>query len=62
MLGLPYGRIGDVIDAYEHALFGVFPRARYVVGKNSRILVFMQLLPEWLSDLAVYAKWSEFQY
>ena len=44
-------RISDVVDAYEHALLGVFPRARYVVGLDARFFFMpLQKLPEWLSD------------
>jgi len=44
-------RLDDVVDAYQHALFGTFPRARYVVGYDAKF-VFLPLLwmPEWLSD------------
>ena len=31
-------RLDDVVDAYEHALLGRFPRARYVVGTDAKIL------------------------
>ena len=50
--GIVSERISDVIDAYEHALLGSFPRARYVVGKDAR-LVWIPLnhwMPEWLGD------------
>lgn len=44
-------RISDVIDAYEHALLGRYPRARYVVGNDARFLWLpLQALPEWLGD------------
>ena len=44
-------RLSDVLDAYEHALLGVYPRARYVVGKDARFLWLpIQALPEWLGD------------
>lgn len=44
-------RVGDVIDAYEHALFGRNPRARYVVGWDARFIYLpLQWLPEWLGD------------
>lgn len=44
-------RISDVIDAYEHALLGCFPRARYLIGWDA-VYMYMpiQYLPEWLSD------------
>ena len=44
-------RISDVVDAYEHALLGRFPRVRYVVGKDAKYLWLpVQALPEWLGD------------
>ena len=43
-------KISEVIDAYEHALFGVFPRARYAVGRDAKFFLLVQLLPECLSD------------
>jgi NAD(P)-dependent dehydrogenase (short-subunit alcohol dehydrogenase family) len=48
---LAYDRVADVVDAYEHALLGRYPRARYVVGILYQ-LVFLPLLalPEWLTD------------
>ena len=42
--------ITPVIDAYTHALLGRFPRARYLVGKRAGTLMFIQSLPEWMSD------------
>lgn len=45
--------IDDVIDAYEHALFGAFPRARYAVGMDAKLMIFMQSLPEFIADLAI---------
>jgi NAD(P)-dependent dehydrogenase (short-subunit alcohol dehydrogenase family) len=44
-------RVSDVVDAYEHALLGRFPRARYLVGNDARFLWMpIQWLPEWLGD------------
>jgi len=44
-------RISNVVDAYEHALLGRFPRARYLVGYDARFLwIPIQWLPEWLGD------------
>jgi hypothetical protein len=44
-------RIMDVVDAYEHALFGLFPRARYLIGLDAKLLWLpLQWLPEWLGD------------
>jgi len=48
-----FSSIGDVIDAYEDALFGVFPRARYVVGLDAKIFMLLQMCPEWFSDWAM---------
>ena len=42
--------ITPVIDAYIHALMAVFPRARYAVGKDAKIWLTTQALPEWLGD------------
>ena len=50
--GIVSERISDVIDAYEHALLGCYPRARYLIGKDAR-LVWVPLnhwMPEWLGD------------
>jgi NAD(P)-dependent dehydrogenase (short-subunit alcohol dehydrogenase family) len=45
-------RITDVVDAYQHALLGRFPRARYVVGTDAKYLWLpVQWLPEWLGDI-----------
>lgn len=43
--------ITDVVDAYEEALLGRFPRTRYPVGKDCYTF-FMPLIlfPEWLGD------------
>ena len=41
----------DVVDAYVDALTSKFPRARYVVGWDARLLfVPLSFLPEWISD------------
>jgi hypothetical protein len=43
--------ITPVIDAYQHAVLGRFPRARYVVGIDSRLIYIpLSHLPEWLFD------------
>jgi len=40
-----------VVDAYEHALLGLYPRARYMVGKDAKFFFLpIQWLPEWLGD------------
>lgn len=43
-------RFSDVVDAYEHALLGLYPRARYVVGWDATLFIWIQALPEWLGD------------
>jgi NAD(P)-dependent dehydrogenase (short-subunit alcohol dehydrogenase family) len=48
-------RLDDVVDAYQHAILGRFPRARYVVGKDGKyIFLPMQSLPEWMSDWLLF--------
>jgi len=39
-----------VADAYVHALLGRYPRARYVVGADAKVMMMIQTLPEWFSD------------
>jgi len=42
-----------VVDAYQHALLGHFPRARYMIGTYAKyVFMPMQWLPEWLGDWA----------
>src|SRR6218665_1530859 len=49
-------RLTDVVDAYEHALLGLFPRARYMVGRDAVFIYLpIQWLPEWLGDW-IFAK------
>jgi NAD(P)-dependent dehydrogenase (short-subunit alcohol dehydrogenase family) len=44
-------RVDDVVDAYQHALLGTFPRARYLVGFDANFIWMpMQWMPEWLGD------------
>ena len=43
-------RFSDVVDAYEHALLGLYPRARYVVGWDAWVFIWIQALPEWMAD------------
>jgi len=41
----------SVVEAYEHALLGRFPRARYLVGRDAKFVYLpLQWLPEWLGD------------
>ena len=42
--------ISPVLDAYTHGLLGLFPCARYVLGKQSSLALFIQSLPEWMGD------------
>jgi len=44
-------RFEDVVDAYEHALLAVYPRPRYMVGWDARIIGRLLIhAPEWFSD------------
>jgi len=45
--------LDKVVDAYQHALLGRFPRARYMVGPDAKYMFLpIQWLPEWLGDWA----------
>ena len=45
-------KIDDVVDSYEHAVLGYFPRGRYMPGANAKYLFWpMSLMPEWMTDL-----------
>jgi len=47
----PSTRVDRVVDAYQHALLGVYPRARYVVGFDAKFVWLpLQWMPEWLGD------------
>lgn len=51
LLAVASKKPSDVVDAYEHALLGRYPRARYVVGKDANyIWLPIQALPEWIGD------------
>ena len=53
-------RIGEVTDAYEHALLGVYTRARYVVGRGAWFFWLpIQALPEWLGDNSESGKYTD---
>jgi len=44
-------RLDDVVDAYQHALLGTYPRARYLVGFDAKFIWMpLQWMPEWLGD------------
>lgn len=44
-------RVDDVIDAYESAVFSLWPQYRYLVGDDARTLYFiLPHLPECISD------------
>lgn len=46
--------ITPVIDAYQHAILGRFPRARYLVGLDLRLVIIpLSYLPEWIFDSVV---------
>jgi len=50
LLGSP--RVSDVVNAYEHALLGLYPRARYVIGFDAKyIWLPLQWMPEWMGDM-----------
>ena len=51
--------ITPVVDAYIHALLAAYPRARYVVGWDAKLVFLpMSLMPEWMSDWC-YRKMAE---
>lgn len=52
-------RFSDVVDAYEHALLGLCPRARYLVGWDAKLFIWMQALPEWMGDWLVLQMHSD---
>ena len=40
-----------VVDAYSHAITGLLPRTRYVVGWDANLVLLpLCYLPEWLTD------------
>ena len=46
--------ISGVVNAYEHALLGKFPRARYIIGRDAKLLWLpLQALPTKLGDLLI---------
>jgi hypothetical protein len=48
--------ITPVVDAYQHAVLGRFPRARYVIGLDARLIsTTVGYLPECLSDAMLKA-------
>jgi len=50
-IDLGSSRVDDVVDAYQHALLGTYPRARYLVGFDAKyIWMPLQWMPEWLGD------------
>ena len=44
-----------VVDAYEHAVLGAFPRGRYLVGNEALFMWLMYFLPEWLYERLILA-------
>ena len=59
----PSSDLHEVVQAYEHAVLGIFPRGRYVVGSDAKYNDWpLTLLPEWMSDIyltrrALVPKW-----
>jgi NAD(P)-dependent dehydrogenase (short-subunit alcohol dehydrogenase family) len=50
--GIASNRLDDVVDAYQHALLGFFPRASYMPGKDAKFpWLPIHWAPEWLGDL-----------
>ena len=50
MKNMGSGDITPVLDAYTHGLLGAYPCPRYVMGKYSNVMLFIQSLPEWIGD------------
>jgi len=50
MLKMTWRDPSGVADAYVHALLGRYPRPRYLVGWDAKVLMLIQALPEWFSD------------
>ena len=48
--GITSDRVQDVVNAYIHGLIGRYPRARYLVGMDAKMAIFINSLPEWLAD------------
>jgi len=49
--------VGDVVDAYEHALLARRPRARYLVGRDAtHYKAPLAAMPEWFSDWMLHNK------
>lgn len=42
-----------VVDAYIDALTARFPKTRYVVGSDARILLLISMFPEWITDFVL---------
>ena len=53
MKGLPPERVADVV---MHALFAKKPRTRYLVGRDARARVVLQLLPDRIRDRIIAAR------
>ena len=43
-------QLDKVVSAYEDALFELYPRPRYVVGLDAKILIPLSLLPDFVMD------------
>ena len=49
--GMAWNDIHLVTDTIENALFSSYPRARYLVGLDARVIVpVVTMLPEWMQD------------
>jgi len=42
--------IDCVTDALEHALLAIYPRPRYLVGRDALIMAVLAMLPEFVGD------------
>ena len=45
--------LNAVVSAYEHALFSVYPRDRYLCGGDAVFLSVLHLLPTWVTDFVL---------
>ena len=44
------GDMEQVVEVYIHAVTARYPQARYVVGTDAKVLLCLQMLPEWIGD------------
>lgn len=52
ILGLG-SKVDNVVKTYEHALLSKYPKSRYLVGLDAKLLYIASLLPTWLLDIAL---------